>query len=63
MKNLKLSLKKEIISNLEAKEVKGGAVTLDECQTKGNISCWTNCAVDTCDNCLMEETAICLPPH
>ena len=25
MKNLKLSLKKEIISNLEAKEVKGGA--------------------------------------
>jgi len=25
MKNLKLSLKKEIISNLEAKEIKGGA--------------------------------------
>jgi len=62
MKNLKLSLKKEIISNLEAKEVKGGAATLDDCQTKG-ISCWTNCQINTCDDCLIKDTAICLPPH
>ena len=62
MKNLKLSLKKEIISSLEAKEVKGGAVTLDECQSK-DISCLTICEESSCFVCKMKETDFCLPPH
>ncbi|MCT4638214.1 MAG: hypothetical protein N4A72_10950 [Bacteroidales bacterium] len=52
MRKLKLTLKKEIISDLEAKEIKGGANTLDQCQTQG-ASCLTNCEIDTCIDCFM----------
>jgi len=47
MKNLKLSLKKEIISNLEAKEVKGGA---DRTQT--GVCCFQDQTIkdSTCES-------------
>jgi hypothetical protein len=54
MRKLKLSLKKEIISDLESKEVKGGMNTIDLCKTEPQ-SYWTNCEVNTCVNCLLTK--------
>jgi len=66
MKNLKLSLKKEIISNLEANDIKGGGWIISanktycessdtECKTFSNgPSCYNN-------NCLHTAEATCFP--
>ncbi len=66
MRKLKLTLKKEIISDLESKEIKGGInttsmycatdgdgckpITYADCKTQGN-SCWSDCAVPSCNGC------------
>jgi len=57
MKNLKLSLKKEIISNLEAKEVKGGGFGIATINTPGCESGALGCEhktqqVSICNECL-----------
>jgi len=57
MKNLKLSLKKEIISNLEAKEIIGGRLTNNLCDTDADCNLRTifHSMCDDCFNTLGEE--------
>jgi len=62
MKNLKLSLKKEIISDLEAKEIKGGEELIDTCKYSCVLVCpvaLPNYPPPYSENCYSDVAAYC----
>jgi hypothetical protein len=52
MRKLKLTLKKEIISDLESNEIKGGKPFTFKCLLTEEMECFTKMAVKSCVGCL-----------